>query len=66
MLSMDIPFVFVRFRLMLRIEDAHSKNVGVFVGSPITLHFDLGGLGGSPLSPWEVVKEGPAGSGPSF
>ena len=62
---MDIPFVFIRFQLMLRIKDAHSKSERVFDGSPITLHFDLGVLGISP-NPWGVAKGGSAGSDPPF
>ena len=34
--------------------------------SSVSLSADPGGLGGSPLSPWGVVKGGPAGSGPPF
>ena len=44
---MDISFVFVRFQLMLRIEDAHSKNVGVYVFFPFRFS-PIWGFWGSP------------------
>ncbi len=41
------------------------KNESVYAGSPVSLSADPG-ASGIPPSPWEDVKEGPAGSGPSF
>ena len=44
---MDIPFVFIRFQLMLRIEDAHSKSERVFVFFPFRFS-PIWGFWGSP------------------
>ena len=55
---MDIPLVVIRFQLMLRIEDAHSKSERVYVFFPFNPNVVLGGLGGTPPSPWEDDRVG--------
>ncbi len=60
-------FIFrcLQYTLTLALLGVRSKNERVYAGFPILLFVDLGVSGISP-SPREVVKGGPAGSGPPF
>ena len=57
---MDIPFVFVRFRLMLRIIDAHSKSERVYVFFPFNPNV-VSGVSGVPPEPMGGCKGGICG-----
>ena len=55
----------LQYTLSLALRRRAFKNERVYAGSPVLLFVDLGVSGISP-SPREVVKGGPAGSGPPF
>ena len=59
-------FIFrcLQYTLTLALLGVRSKNDDVYAGSPVSLFVVLGGLGGTPPSPWEDVKEGPAERSP--